>query len=218
MTTLETMPSQSGALDSADESPLGLPAGPAVSRVPEPATGATVLGTKLLVAAEAMLLGALVIAYFAIKGGAGRWPPKGVRLSTYLPSIITITAAMSAFSVQWALYAIRRNDQRNAAIGAVLTFGFGLAIVNADAYILTRAGFGVAKHAYGTLFFALIGFHMAHVVITGLVLMVIGGRALAGHFSAENHEPVRAGAILWQFGNVAWVVVMTTLYILSKKH
>src|SRR5947209_20319412 len=96
-----------------------LPSGSALAppRPPgEVPKGTNLLGVLLVMTADAMLLAALLAGWFLIKGGSLTWPPKGVRLSTYLPSVITITAAMSAFSMQWAVSSIRRNDQRNAMV------------------------------------------------------------------------------------------------------
>ena len=186
------------------------------SRPPAQGRGAVVLGAVLLVAAEAMLLAAMLAVYFAIKGGAPRWPPRGVRVGTYLPTIVTITAMMSAVSVQWALHAIRRHDQRNAAVALGLTVLFGLAMANAEWYSLTRAGFGVRRHAYGTLYHSLLGFHVAHLLLGVVVLLVVAGRALAGHFSARDHEPVKASCIVWQFGNVAWGLLLLALVVLPR--
>jgi heme/copper-type cytochrome/quinol oxidase subunit 3 len=176
----------------------------------------TVLGTLVLVVADAVVLGTLVAIYFALKTGAPSWPPRGVRLGIYLPTVVTVTAAMSAFSVQWAIWALRRNDQRNAVIGIIMTVVFALAIVNAEWYMLQRAGFGPSKHAYGTLYYTLFGFHMVHVVAAIVALVVVGVRAVAGHFSSDNLDGARAAAVLWHYANVVWLTVLITVYFLSK--
>lgn len=192
------------------EEPLAAPA--------DTARGVTLLGTVLLVAAEAMALGAIVAVYFGIKGGAPRWPPRGVRLGTYLVTVVTVTAVMSGFCVRWALYAIRRNDLRNTLIGLALAVGLGLAMANAEWYSFSRARFGVARHAYGSLYYTLIGFHLFHLLAAIGLLVVMTGRTLVGHFASDRHEPLRASVLFWQFGNVAWFVVLIVLYVMSRHH
>lgn len=200
----------------ADARPLALP-GPAGDGAPtEPSRRTVVLGVLLFVAAEAMVLGAMVAIYFAVKSGAPRWPPRGVRLGIYLPLTVAITALMSAASARWALFAVRRNDQRNAVIALALTTLFAIAMVNAEWYALGRRGLGVGRHAYGSLYATLIGFHIFHVLLSIPVLLVVAGRTLAGHFRMDDHEPVRAASILWQFGNVVWMIVAVVLYVASK--
>ncbi len=189
---------------------------PGPSRPWSPPRGTTMLGTVLLLAAEGMLLGALLATYFTIKAGSALWPPKGVSLNTYIPTVVTITVAMAACSVGWMLFAVRRNDQRNAFVAAVLSAVLGLAIANGQWYWITRAGFGTGKHAYGALFHVLAGLHLVHVLAGVVMLLVMAVQTLAGHFSSDDHEPVRATAYFWQFGNVVWLAVLSALFFFSS--
>jgi heme/copper-type cytochrome/quinol oxidase subunit 3 len=178
--------------------------------------GTTLLGTLLLLAADAMVLVALLAAWFTIKGGSPAWPPRGVSVGTYLPTTVTITAAMAAFSMQWAVSAIRRNDQRSGGVALALTVFLGLAMANAQWYYLIRARFGLRSHAYGTLFHLLIGYHLLHVVLGLAAVVLVGARALAGHFGRHGHDPLRAVAAFWQYGNVAWAAILTAMFLFSK--
>ena len=177
--------------------------------------GSTRLGMLLLLAADAMVLVTLLVAYYTIRGGSPQWPAPGVQVGTYIPTVLTITAVMSAMSVAWMLWAVRQNDQRNAFAAAILTIVLGLAMANAQWYAMTTAKFGPGDHAYGTLYHLLLGYHLAH-LLAGLVMVgVVAAQTLAGHYSREDHEPVRAAALFWQYGNLAWFAVLTTLFLLS---
>ncbi|HWC12612.1 MAG TPA: cytochrome c oxidase subunit 3, partial [Acidimicrobiales bacterium] len=177
--------------------------------------GTTRLGMLLLLAADAMVLVVLLVAYFTIRGGSPKWPASGVQVGTYIPTVLSVTAVMSALSVAWMLSATRQNDQRNAFAAAVLTVVLGLAMANAQWYAMTNAGFGPADHAYGTLYHLLLGYHLAH-LLAGLAMVgVVAAQTLAGHYSREDHEPVRAAATFWQYGNVVWFTVLTVLFLLT---
>jgi heme/copper-type cytochrome/quinol oxidase subunit 3 len=207
--------------DAAGE-PMEQPALPSGERVPPasagPDTASTSLGALLVVAADAMVLAGIVAAYFAVKDGSAAWPPKGVSVGTYIPTMVTITAVMASFSVQWGLFATRRNDQRNAAIAMVMTVFFGVAIANAEWLAFTRAGFGVSAHSYGTFYYLLVGYHLVHMLAATALLVLVTCRALAGHFSRSRHEPVRAATIFFHYTNAVWFVVVTVLFLLSKNH
>ncbi|MDQ6927376.1 MAG: cytochrome c oxidase subunit 3 [Actinomycetota bacterium] len=172
----------------------------------------------LVLAADLMLLGALLAAFFTLKGGAASWPPKGVKLDIYLPMVVTITAVMSAISMGWAVFAVRRHDIGNAIAAMVLTVVFGLAMANLQWYSMSKAPFGIARHAYGTMYNLLITYHLVHIVIGILMIVVVGCRTLAGHFGRERSEPVRAVAMFWQYGNIAWAVILVALFFISKAH
>ena len=201
-----------------DKSPLVLPTGvPLPGPVPgRPRRGTSTIGTLLFITADAMVLGAVVAVYLAIKEGSTTWPPSDVEVGTYIPTMITITAVMSAFSVQWGIYSARRNDGRNAGMALVLTLFFGLAMANLEWLSFVRSGFGFNDHTYGTLYDVLIGFHLLHLLAAILAVLMLAFRTVAGHFSGDRHDALRAGAVYWQYTNVVWFVVVTVLFILSR--
>lgn len=178
--------------------------------------GTNLLGVLLLIMADAMVLATLLAAWITIKGGSLSWPPAKVHLTTYLPSVITITAAMSGFSMAWAVSSIRRNDQRSATIALILTSLFGVAIVNAQWYSMVRAGFGIGDHAYGTLYLLLIGYHAVHQVLAVGALILVGSRAIVGHFGREGYDPMRAVAAFWYYSIAAWMLIMAAIFLFSR--
>ncbi|HEX2192985.1 MAG TPA: cytochrome c oxidase subunit 3, partial [Acidimicrobiales bacterium] len=98
---------------------------------------------------------------------------------------------------------------------ALLTIVLGLAMANAQWYAMTNAKFGPSDHAYGTLYHLLLGYHLVH-LLAGLVMVaVVAAQTVAGHYSREDHEPVRGAALFWQYGNLVWFAVLTTLFLLS---
>jgi len=202
----------------ADQAPIVLPSGaPLPGPVPgRPRPGTSTIGTLLFVTADAMVLGAVVAIYFAIKEGSTTWPPSDVHVGTYIPTMITITALMSAFSVQWGIFSARRNDGRNAVMALILTLFLGLAMANLEWLTFVRSGFGFNDHTYGTLYDVLIGFHLLHLLAAVVALLVLSFRTMAGHFSGDRHDALRAGAVFWQYTNAVWFVVVTVLFLFSR--
>jgi heme/copper-type cytochrome/quinol oxidase subunit 3 len=199
-----------------NQAPVVLPTGePLPGPVPgRPRRGTSTIGALLFVTADAMVLAAVVAVYLGIKEGSTTWPPSDVSVSTYLPTMITITALMSGFSVQWGIFAARRNDGRNATMALILTLFFGLAVANLEWLTFVRSGFGFNDHAYGTLFDILTGYHLLHLLMAIVVVLVF--RTMAGHFTDDRHDALRAGAVFWQYTNVVWFVVVTVLFLLSR--
>lgn len=201
-----------------DAAPMVLPTGEALpGPVPgRPRRGTSTIGTLLFCTADFMILAAVIAVYLGIKEGSTTWPPRGVSVSTYIPTMITITALMSGLSMQWGIFAARRNDGRNAAMAMILTLFFGLAVINLEWLTFVRSGFGFNDHSYGTLYDILIGFHVLHLVAAIGVALVLTFRTMAGHFSDDRHDALRAGAVFWQYTNVVWFTVVTVLFILSR--
>jgi len=201
-----------------NEAPMVLPTGePLPGPVPgRPRRGTSTIGALLFVTADAMVLAAVVAVYLSIKEGSTTWPPTKVSVSTYLPTMITITAVMSGFAVQWGIFSARRNDGRNASMALILTVFLGLATANLEWLTFVRTGFGFNDHPYGTLFDILTGYHLLHLLVAIVVVLLLAFRTMAGHFTDDRHDALRAGAVFWQYTNVVWFVVVTVLFLLSR--
>src|SRR4051812_24162885 len=192
------------------DEPPPLPAGDAPVEAPRPRAIANI-ATGLFVAGDFMVLCALVAAYYALRSQAFEWPPVG--LGTYLPTMIAITMAMTAVTVQWAIWSIRRNDQRTTLAALGITIFFAVAVLNGQWYELAHLKFGPAAHAYGAFVYLLTGFHMVNVIAGIVVLGIAFARSVGGEFSADDHETLTAVAIFWQFVNVAGLVAYAVLFL-----
>ena len=76
-------------------------------------------------------------------------------------------------------------------------------------------GLTLASGIYGTTFFMLTGFHGAHVTIGTFMLIVMLGRALKGHFDADDCFGFEAASWYWHFVDVVWVGLFIFVYLLG---
>ena len=175
------------------------------------------LGVLLLGGAGAMVFAGLAAAYVQLRATADVWPPKDVELDNYLGVTLFITALLSAATAEWAPYAIKRGNQRQALWGQLLTIGMGLAFLNLLWYLGSRLGFGVAEHAYGTVVVAAL-VAMAVQVVIGLGFIVVALARTGGHQAVPgDHEVVRSAAWYWQWVNVSWLIVFTAVFLLHHR-
>src|SRR5437016_5297889 len=87
----------SGGQGPPDAAPApALPAGAQPLELPR-GKGLTAVGAGLAIAADAMVAGALLATWFAVRAGNARWPPKGLKTDHYVGNVITITVIMAAF-------------------------------------------------------------------------------------------------------------------------
>jgi cytochrome c oxidase subunit 3 len=152
-----------------------------------------------------------------MRGVASTWPPKGVRLDNYLGVTLFLTMLLSAVTVEWAPFAIKRGNRRHALWGLGLTLGFGLAFLNLLWYVASQLGFGSVDHAFGTLMYAAI---IATAVQVGLAsgFVLVALVRTAGHQVVPGqHQLVRAAAWYWQAAGVSWLLVFTAFYVLQHR-
>lgn len=175
------------------------------------------VGMLLFIASEVMFFGGLFATYFNARASvpAGQWhPPPGGHLD--LPLAVTLTAILvaSSFTMQFAVWAIRRGDTGKLKLWTAITLGLGILFLSGQLYDYSQLGFGIADGVFGTVFYTLTGFHGAHVFGGTIGLAIILARSLRGQFSARNHIAVESVSIYWHFVDVVWIGVFSTIYLL----
>ncbi len=173
------------------------------------------MGVLLLSASGTMVFGALVAAYLHLRNVTDPWPPEGVKLDLYLGNLLIITMVLSAVTVEWACFAVRRDDRRQASAALGLTIGLGLAFLNLLSYTADQVPFDAASHPYGLMVTAMgmllglaVGIGVGFVTLT---LLRVSGRQL----SAADPSQVRATACYWHFTVAASVAVWYTVAVLK---
>ena len=176
------------------------------------------LGMLLFIASEVMFFGGLFAAYFNSRAAhVGEWrPPAGAPELEILPIALPITIILvsSSFTMQFAVWAIRRGDQRALKRWIGLTLALGVAFLLGQLYDYSQLGFGINGGIFGTTFYTLTGFHGAHVFGGAVGLTILLARSVQGQFSARNHIAVEAISMYWHFVDVVWIALFTTLYFL----
>jgi len=178
------------------------------------------LGMLLFIGSELMFFAGLFAAYFNARAAAPQWPPQGVDFINPipLPLIVTIILVSSSFTMQIAVWRIRKGDRRgmNRAIAFTLLLGVVFLFLQVYDYneLVTEHGFGINSGVYGTLFYTLTGFHGAHVFGGALMLAVVVYRGMAGQFSGRHHDMVEATSLYWHFVDVVWILLFSILYLL----
>jgi cytochrome c oxidase subunit 3 len=171
-------------------------------------------GTVVFLASELLFFGGLFAAYFALRAETTPWPPSGVALHTTLPAIATGLLVASSFTFHAAIAAGDRRELGAFRRWIVLTLVLGAGFLAAQLWDYSHLNFQVSSSAYGTLFYAMTGFHGLHVA-AGLVLMlVILGRLAQGAYRDGDVDGARAISYYWHMVDGVWVGLFLTLYVL----
>jgi cytochrome c oxidase subunit 3 len=180
-------------------------------------TNTALMGMLLFIASEIMFFSGLFAAYFTVKGMHAIWPPEGFgeHVEPFpLPAIITVILIASSFTMQYAVWQIRKGNHRGMIRGLAVTLVLGVIFLIGQLYDYTQLGFGINSGVYGSLFFTLTGFHGAHVFGGAIGIFIILSRGAAGQFSAKHHVAVEAVSAYWHFVDVVWIALFTTLYFI----
>ena len=171
----------------------------------------------LFIISEVMLFGAFFTAYFFIRVVAATSGSRSTATSCrrLIAGFNTAVLISSSFTMHWALEGAR-NENRNALrVGLLTTFLLGLTFLTVQVNEYVHIGFAPHDNAQGTIFYGLTGLHGAHVFVGLTLLSFATIRAFSGHFTAKEHRGVEVPGIYWHFVDVMWIVVYSTVYLLS---
>ena len=178
----------------------------------------SLLGMVLFIASEVMFFGGLFGAYFTIRSAAPRWPPEGTpHLSTPYAAILTTILVTSSVTMQFGVWAIRKNDSRRLMLWLAGSLLLGLCFLagQANEYrMLIEEGMTLSSGVFGSTFFTLTGFHGAHVAGGACFILIVLLRARSGQFTARYHDTVEMASYYWHFVDVVWLGLFSTIYLL----
>lgn len=184
------------------------------AELPRPRT--LLVGTAFAAAASVMTMVALLGVYVqertAAVGAGQPWLPKGaVRLPP--GTMMLFTMLMSAVTIQWAVYAIKRDDRRNTYVALGLTGLFGVAVINQMAFAYRDMKLPVSANTANLLVYCVTGGFLV-MLVAALVLGVVAGfRTLAGQYSSRLADGVTAAAIYWHATVAVYVAIWYAIFV-----
>ncbi|KFB10754.1 cytochrome c oxidase subunit 3 [Nitratireductor basaltis] len=145
----------------------------------------------------------------------GEWPPAGIEVIDpfHLPLYNTIILLLSGTTVTWAHHALLENDRKGLKMGLAITVALGVLFSYVQFYEYVHAPFAFKDSIYGATFFMATGFHGFHVIVGTIFLLVCLLRAMAGHFTPQQHFGFEAAAWYWHFVDVVWLFLFAFVYV-----
>jgi cytochrome c oxidase subunit III len=149
--------------------------------------------------------------YFAIQPHSTTWPAEMPTFALALPNTILLLASSAAvwLGEQGTLQGARGKQVAGLGVGFLL----GVIFVVVQVIEWKSKSFTLNSNVYGSLFFVVTGFHMAHVILGLLMLLPLTLWAALGYFGPQRNAPVSIGAVYWHFVDAVWLVVFFSLYI-----
>ena len=169
----------------------------------------------LVVAAETVLFGTMVMSYLFLRGGASSMHfPHPKPLDLLIAGSNTLILLVSAVRARRSLQAIDRDNVRGLIRNLLLALGLGAIFVAGQVFEFTHAGMRIGDLAFGSVFFALVSFHAVHVLAGMTVLGLNLVRAKLGDFNDSRHTAITAGTWFWYYVTAIWIVLFIVLYLI----
>lgn len=170
-------------------------------------------GMWTVIATEASLFAYLLFSYFYVASQVhSAWPPDGLpRLRIALPDTVILIAG--SVTMWWGERGIRAGRSRQLLLGIAATLVLGILFLGLQGIEWHAKPYSVSSNVYGSLYFTVTGFHMAHVLAGLVMLAVLGLWTGFGYFGARRHSAVSIGVIYWHFVTAVWIAVFLSLYV-----
>ncbi|SDR51474.1 cytochrome c oxidase subunit 3 [Paraburkholderia fungorum] len=170
-------------------------------------------GCLTLIATEGALFGYLIFSYLYLASQSTQhWPPEGLpKLGLGIANTVIL---LSSSGFVWLCECcVRRRRLRwgvaSMAVGVVLGCTFmGIQLIEWHDH-----PYGLTTHLYGSLYFTITGFHMAHVAVGIVVLLLLLLWTALGYFDEKRCAALTIGGLYWHFVDVVWLFIFSTLYL-----
>ena len=133
-----------------------------------------------------------------------------------IPALNTAILLSSGVTVTFAHWDLKKGNRKGLCwwLFATVALGFLFVVLQGAEYIHAYKDLGLTLNSgiYGSTFFMLTGFHGFHVTMGATMLLVILSRALAGHFTPQNHFAFEGVAWYWHFVDVVWLGLFIFVY------
>jgi heme/copper-type cytochrome/quinol oxidase subunit 3 len=171
------------------------------------------VGMWMFLVTDAMGFAGLLLAYAVLRVRAPSWPDPYQRLALGPTAAMTLALITSSLTMSLAVGAARAGRGRARAAWLGVTVLLGLAFLGGQAAEYARLATGpqalrLTTDTFSSTFYALTGFHGAH-VLAGVIYLgtLLGGRA-------ARPATLEVASLFWTFVDLAWVPIFSFLYLL----
>ena len=175
-------------------------------------------GTAFASVAVAMFLLTLVGMYLSARHAhAGQWLATGPGANVIeltQPVMQLATLLMSAVMMQWAVWAIARDERGQAYLALGITVLMGLAFLNQSSFLWEQAAVKMSQPE-GPLFYAVTGGQFAITIAAIGFVILMAFRTLGGQFSSRLPDGVSAAAMFWHVNVALYAVVWYAVYVMK---
>ncbi|MEX6506763.1 heme-copper oxidase subunit III [Jiella sp. M17.18] len=170
-------------------------------------------GMIMLIITEAFLFFYLLFSYyyFALQSTGTFFPADNPSFRYSGPETgVVILASLAVF---FGERGGRKGSRLQLVLGLLAGLLLGCGFVALQAFEWLDKPYTLASNSYGSSFFTVTGFHLAHVVVGLLMLLPLTLWSALGYFDRQRVVPVTIVMMYWFFVDVVWLMIFFTFYV-----
>ncbi|WP_231598729.1 aa3-type cytochrome oxidase subunit III [Corynebacterium occultum] len=178
------------------------------------------VGTIVFLSQELMFFAGLFAMYFTSRanGQSGDWADQTANLNVIYGAVITAILITSSVTSQFGVFAAERGDVFKLRRWYLVTILLGvifLGMVAFEYYEMIHHGVTIPSSVFGSVFYIITGFHMAHVTAGIIAFIVILLRTRNSKFTPAQATAAMVTSYYWHFVDVIWVGVFIVIYLVQ---
>lgn len=178
------------------------------------------LGFWFFLGGETVLFACLFGTYLALHNSTADDPSGSELFELGLVFLMTMLLLTSSLTSVYAIYHMKNNDYGKMALWFVVTMLLGFGFIACELYEFIHYnvdyGFSFRSSAFGSAFYALLGFHGGHVTFGLLWLIALLIRNAKRGLNLYNAPKFYIWSLYWHFIDVVWVFIFTVVYLMGK--
>jgi len=173
-------------------------------------------GTLGMVVIEGTVFAIALVVYYYLRGLATEWPIASAPPDLLWGTTMTGLLLVSGIPNHFAKKAAEKEDLRGVRIwiGVVLVFGVAALAVRAAAFPALNTHW--QWNAYGSIVYALIVLHTAHLLTDFVDTVVLEVLVFTGPLNGRRFVDVSENADYWWFVVAAWLPIYFTVYLVPR--
>jgi cytochrome c oxidase subunit 3 len=188
-----------------------------VSSLPQHAFGERSVvwwGALLLVAIEGTMMSLLLVSYFYVRGNYDLWPPSPYGSPVFRLALpLALALVFSLVPTRLAQQAARAERLRPARFYFLLATLPGVAALVLRAFEFRWLPFRWDAHAYGSLFWMILGLHTLHIISGVAENAVVLAVLYLGPVERKHFGDLESSALLWYLVVLEWIPAFAILYL-----
>ncbi len=171
-------------------------------------------GIQLFILTEGFLFIMLFTAYFYLARGTWRWLAEKPPALHYVLPMLAILLGSSGV-VYWGEQHVKKGEYRTGRIALLIAIAMGLGFLALSAFDYKEHLQDITPrtNAYGSIFYTITTFHVAHVCL-GLCMLIFA--LITPKLEPRQWPPYRPyhnAALYWHFVDFVWIFIVTFLYV-----
>jgi len=171
-------------------------------------------GVAGLIAIESTVFALLFASYFYLRGNFQEWPPSPIpAFPRTLATVNLGVLLLSCLPIHWTNKAAEKSRLGGMRWGLLLASALGGVFLAVRFVEFQHLGFRWDSHAYGSIFYTLMGMHTAHVITGTLENLLLAALLFKGPVEDKHRVDVKVNGMYWFFVAAIWLPGYALLFL-----